>query len=165
MEIRQATKDDAQAIHDLHTRSVRALCSSVYSKGIIDGWLEGRNPEGYKGIANGEMYVIERDGQVAAWSHVRATGLVAIFVDPDHAGQGLGRRLMEHADRLVQSFGNRMTYIGATFNAVGFYEKFGFVETGRDVIQKGQVSVPMVHMTRKIDSQQSTEGDGLKPGP
>ncbi len=149
MEIRQATAEDAQAIHDLHTRSVRTICSGVYPSEIIDGWLEGRSPDGYTGIARGEMYLIEMDDQIAAWSHVRATGLVALFVDPDYTGQGLGRRLMEHADRLVQSFGNQITTIGATFNAVGFYEKFGFVETGRDTIQKGNVSVPMVHMMRE----------------
>jgi GNAT superfamily N-acetyltransferase len=95
------------------------------------------------------MYLIEKDGRIAAWSHVNSTKLIALFVDPDYTCQGLGRQLMEHADRLVQSFGNQITYVGATFNAVGFYEKFGFFETNRDVIQKGEIAVPMVHMMRK----------------
>ena len=68
--IRLAIADDALAIHNLHTRSVRGLCGGDYQQEIIDGWLEGRRPEGYKGIKKKEMYVYEEDGKISGWIHV-----------------------------------------------------------------------------------------------
>jgi hypothetical protein len=48
--IRLATKNDAKAFHDLHTKSVRGLCSKDYPPEVIDGWLAGRSPDGYKKV-------------------------------------------------------------------------------------------------------------------
>jgi hypothetical protein len=39
--IRIALPDDALAIHNLHTRSVRGLCMRDYSKEVIETWLLG----------------------------------------------------------------------------------------------------------------------------
>ena len=47
IKIRQALRDDAPAIHELHTRSVKELCKDPSSSGQISGWLNHRTPEGY----------------------------------------------------------------------------------------------------------------------
>ena len=77
--IRLARLGDALAIHNLHTRSVRQLCSVDYPKEVIDGWLEGRSPEGYRGIAKGEMYVFEENGAVVGFSHAKPGAIIALF--------------------------------------------------------------------------------------
>jgi len=40
--IRTTLPRDAQAIHNLHTRPVRGLCSHDYTTEVIDAWLAGR---------------------------------------------------------------------------------------------------------------------------
>ena len=69
--IRIALPDDALAIHNLHTRSVRGLCTRDYPKEVIEGWLLGRSPDGYKerGIAKKEIYVFEESGAIRGFSY------------------------------------------------------------------------------------------------
>jgi hypothetical protein len=55
---------------------------------VIDGWLAGRSPDGYKGLIKGEMYVFEKNGWILGFSHVRPTCIVALFVDPEHVRKG-----------------------------------------------------------------------------
>jgi hypothetical protein len=45
--IRPARADAAPRIHDLHTVSVRALCSDHYAAEVIDGWPANRAPAAY----------------------------------------------------------------------------------------------------------------------
>ncbi|MDH3529160.1 MAG: GNAT family N-acetyltransferase, partial [Acidobacteriota bacterium] len=117
MSIRLATKKDAQTIHDLHTESVTGLCN-LYSNEIIEGWLKGRTPDGYKGIDKNEMYVYEIAGRIVGFSHVVPGEIIAIFVSPDHAREGVGTKLLKHAIPLAKRGWDGPVKIKATLNAV-----------------------------------------------
>lgn len=146
--IRLALPDDAPAIHNLHTRSVRGLCSRDYPAEVIDGWLLGRSPEGYKmrGIAAREMYVFEAGGTILGFSHVMPAVLVALFVDSAHARQGVGRALFDHAVNLIRAGGQSPTPFEATLTALPFYLKMGCTEVRRSFVQKNHVKVETVLM-------------------
>jgi hypothetical protein len=63
--LRAARPEEAARIHELHTASVRALCSAHYSVEILDAWLEHRTAEAYvPRIASGALFVAERDGRI-----------------------------------------------------------------------------------------------------
>jgi methyltransferase (TIGR00027 family) len=144
--IRIALPDDALAIHNLHTRSVRGLCTRDYPEEVIEGWLEGRSPEGYRGIAKQEMYVFEENGVVCGFSHVVPNCIVALFVDPDHAKRGVGRALFEHAWALVRASGAAPAPFEATITALPFYLKMGCTEIRRSFVEKNHVKVETVLM-------------------
>jgi putative acetyltransferase len=144
--IRPATSHDALAIHQLHTRSVRGLCSADYPEEVIEGWLEGRSPEGYHGIAKQEMFVYEKGGEILGWSHVRPEMLVALFVDPKHTRQGIGRALFQHALQMIRSHTKKSIEFEATLTAVSFYERCGCTRLRTSTIQKNNVDVPTVWM-------------------
>jgi hypothetical protein len=38
--------------------------------------------------------------------------------------------------------------VESTLNAVGFHKRFGFAETGRSVVRRNQIEVPIVIMER-----------------
>lgn len=145
--IRLATAQDAENIHNLHTRSVRGLCAADYPKEVLDGWLRGRSPEGYKGIAKGEMHVYEKEGIILGWSHVRPDMLVALFVDPDHARRGVGRALFEHALRIIRQHTHERIEFEATVTAAPFYERCGCRRVGVSTIRKNDVEVTTMRMT------------------
>ena len=145
--IRSAAKEDALAIHNLHTRSVRALCSGHYSTEIIEGWLKGRTPEGYKGLQRNEMFVFEKNGKIAGFSHVIPGEIVAIFVDPVFDSQGIGRTLLEHAIPIAKKSHDGPVLLYATLNAQAFYEKFGFIEVEKKTIHRNDVDMPVASMT------------------
>lgn len=143
-EIRLATVQDAEAIHQLHTTSVRTLCACVYESDVIESWLKGRSPDGYGGIARGEMNVLECDGVIAGFSHVVPGEIVAIFVHPSYAGRGIGSKLLHHGVGLARSGENAPIKVEATLNAQAFYEKHGFVVTRHFLVQK--YNMPVVEM-------------------
>lgn len=157
--IRLATAQDALAIHELHTRSVRGLCSADYPKEVIDGWLEGRSPEGYKGITKHEMFVYERGGKMLGWSHVRPDMLVALFVDPEHSRQDIGRALFEHALQFIRRHMCKPIEFEATLTAVPFYERCGCTRLRTSTIRKNQVDVSTVWMALPEKSGQGFAGN------
>jgi hypothetical protein len=60
LSIRKAMRVDAPRLHELHTTSVRALCSGHYAPEVIDGWLLNRRPQGYLApIERGDIFVAE----------------------------------------------------------------------------------------------------------
>ena len=144
--IRIALPDDALAIHNLHTRSVRGICARDYPKEVIEGWLAGRTPAGYKGIAKKQMYVFEESGVICGFSHVVPISGVALFVDPDHARRGVGRALFEHALAFISASGAIPTPFEATLNALPFYLKMGCTEVRRSFVEKNHVKVETVLM-------------------
>ncbi len=142
--IRIALPDDALAIHNLHTRSVRGLCARDYAEDVIEAWLSGRSPEGYGGIAKKEMYVFEESGVICGFSHVIPSRGVALFVDPDHARRGVGRALFEHALALIRASGTIPVPFEATITALPFYLKMGCTEIRRSFVNKNHVKVETV---------------------
>jgi methyltransferase (TIGR00027 family) len=144
--IRIALPDDALAIHNLHTRSVRGLCTRDYPKEVIEAWLLGRSPEGYRGIAKKEMYVFEEGGAICGFSHVVPIYGVALFVDPDHTKRGVGRALFEHALALIRASGSVPVPFEATITALPFYLKMGCTEIRRSFVEKNHVKVETVLM-------------------
>ena len=144
--IRIALPDDALAIHNLHTRSVRGLCARHYPKEVIGRWLWGRSPAGYKGIAKKEMYVFEESGAIRGFSHVIPTCIVALFVDPDHTRRGVGRALFEHALALIRASGTIPPPFDATLTALPFYLKMGCTEVRRSFVEKNHAKIETVLM-------------------
>ncbi len=145
-EIRLATLEDAEAIHLLHTTSVRTLCRDTYAPEVIDGWLRNRSPGGYKGIEKDEMYVAERSGSVVGFSHVVPGEIVAIFVHPEHVRQGIGSALVHHAIAMATTPGDGPIRIDSTLNAQPFYEVLGFTKTGERTVRRNDVEFPIVAM-------------------
>lgn len=148
MTIRLASIDDAQAIHNLHTASVTRLCT-MYAAETIAGWLAGRTPEGYKGIAKNEMYVYEAQGKIIGFSHVVNRDIAALFVSPESAGKGVGSALMRHALHHIRQRCEGPISLESTLNAVPFYEKMGFKKTGDSLTYRNNVEIPTVLMEQK----------------
>lgn len=146
MQIRNAVEKDAVAIHNLHTRSVRKLCSADYPDEVIEAWLRGRSPEGYEGIAKREMYVYEDAGEIIGWSHVRPGMFAALFVDPQHARKGVGRALFEHVLSIARCGNDDPIEFEATLTGVPFYLKCGCSEIRRSSVKKNNVDMVTVKM-------------------
>ncbi len=147
MRLRTATESDAQAIHELHLRSARQLWPSRYDTAQIEGWIEGRAPEGYlDGIEAGEMFVAEENSRLAGFGHARPGTVAAIFVDPTAVGRGVGAALLEHAIAMARRRHSGSIRLAATLNAEGFYARFGFVPVERKSLEKNAILFPVVVM-------------------
>ena len=81
--------------------------------------------------------------------------IAALFLEPAHRGQGGGRRLVAHAQRL------RDGHLTVDVNeqnpaARGFYEALGFVVVGRSPLDDDGRPFPILHMRRPTASDPST---------
>lgn len=76
------------------------------------------------------------------------TKIEMLFVDPDHHGQGVGRRLIQHAERLK---GARLQVDVNEHNegAYAFYQRLGFVQTGRSELDGSGRPYPLIHLEKK----------------
>ena len=149
LNIRTAVAPDAEAFQRLHTDSVRTLCSDRYTPEQIEGWLRNRSPEGYlEGIERGEMFIAEIDGKAVGFGHAAPGRIWGVFVDPHFAGQGIGSKLLLRGVERASKAKSCSVELQATLNAVGFYQKFGFVEVEEQTIRRNGVDLPFILMKK-----------------
>jgi N-acetylglutamate synthase-like GNAT family acetyltransferase len=132
MDIRPARAEEADALSAL---AQRAKAHWGYDQAFLDACREELTYPGEL-VGAGGFFVVEDAGEVRgfyALAKVSPTAmeLDAVFVEPDHIGQGYGRALLDHAiaeagrhddiERLV---------IQADPHAADFYEAAGAVRIG-----------------------------------
>jgi putative acetyltransferase len=101
--IRQARPTDAERLHELHTASVRTLCSGYYTADIIDGWLLNRRPEGYlPPIKRGDLFVVDDHTEIVGFGEAALGVIVACYVDPSAVKRGVGSLIMEGASDIAR---------------------------------------------------------------
>jgi predicted N-acetyltransferase YhbS len=150
MRIRLASPSDAQAIHELYTRSVRWYWPSFYSDQQIAVRLSGRTPSGYlPAIERGRILVAEHGSRIVGLAHAELGIIEAVFVDPHTANLGVGSALLRRAMELAGGFPVRLT---STLNAVRFYKRHGFVVTRYSELRKDNVSMSVAIMELRGDA-------------
>jgi ribosomal protein S18 acetylase RimI-like enzyme len=128
IEIRPATTDDAEAVGDVWLASFSATYSFsvAHPDDDVRVWLRDVQ------IASGDAWVAVDDGRVVALMVVRpgtdetVGDLDQLYVDPARLGEGIGRRLLEHAKALSPS-GLELFTFQVNDRARRFYERNGFV--------------------------------------
>jgi putative acetyltransferase len=135
--IRPAVLDDRPAIRDLHAASIRRLCSKSYSPAQIERWAGFLSADRYTAVITDEQrrfVVAEMGGRIVGFGqfHPAAAEIEAVYVDPEHAGSGVGSALLRHLERLGRESSLRSLHLTATLNAVPFYEHHGFQVIGHE---------------------------------
>lgn len=87
---------------------------------------------------------VDANDQAVGFMAMTGTNMDALFIAPDFSGMGVGRLLVEHALRQQPVI---TTDVNAqNTQAVGFYERLGFVEIGRSSLDDRGRSYPLIHM-------------------
>ncbi len=77
--------------------------------------------------ANGEII-----GGLTAWTWAGLCGISMMWVHPDHRNDGWGAKILSAAEKEARRRScDRACVSSFTFQAPGFYEKYGYAETGR----------------------------------
>lgn len=164
-EFRAARREDAEAAFDVTKRAIAGLARGSCSPRQIDGWMGERTPSFYEElIAKGRTTVCLRDGAVVGFVDAEPGELTRLFILPEVAGIGLGRRLLEIGiDRARPAHGGSIK-VEATINAEAFYRKHGFVSRARGHFSYGLGGEPIeiVHMELQLPATSLGEG-GRRP--
>lgn len=141
--IRPSTPTDADALADIWRASVRAthdfLSAEHFSE--IEALVAGQY------LPQAPLWVIEVDGSPAGFMGLSGAHVDALFIDPRHRAQGLGRRMIDHAVAVA----GRLTVDVNEQNpqAVGFYERMGFRRFGRSPQDDAGRPYPLLHMRQE----------------
>jgi GNAT superfamily N-acetyltransferase len=127
--VRRAAPEDAELMWRLQVRAIRELCSSHYSRDEIRAWCALLEVERYeKPIRDDCCVVAEHGAAIVGAGHLDPNqGRVeALYVSPEHAGRGVGRKILHTLEDLAREAGHRWVRLSASLNAVRFYGKAGY---------------------------------------
>jgi ribosomal protein S18 acetylase RimI-like enzyme len=133
----------------INKASIGGLASATYSRTQIENWMGERTPAFYQElIAKGCMTVCLRNGVVVGFVDAAPGEVTRLFMLPEAAGLGLGRRLLEIGIAQARLGHSGPIKLEATINAEGFYQRHGFRSMGRGTFSHGVGGVPVeiVHM-------------------
>lgn len=142
--IRPATRDDVPAITDLVQRAYAPYVPRI-------GGRPGPMDDDYaQQVQAGHVEVLEADGTIrgvlVTFAHDDHLLIHNVAVDPDHHGQGIGSRLLDHAEAKASHEARLYTHVLMTENQER-YRKRGYVETHRAEDE----GLERVFMTKRLD--------------
>lgn len=171
---RTATLDDVPALTALIPRSARILQAPFYTPRQLDGAFGTIFGVDTQLIRDATYFVAVKDDQVVGcggWSkrqtayggdagkagsdplrdpRTEPAMIRAFFVDPDHARQGIGRRLMELSEAGALAAGFTTIETVATLAGEPLYRAFGYTEIARiDLTLSNGERLPVVRMRKR----------------
>ena len=154
--IRKARQEDKEAIWRVHGGAIRGTCASHYSREVIEIWAGRLRPEKYaEAIDKYDFFVAEEDGVVVGFGELgwEAGAIQGLYVSPDVAGRGVGRKLLRTLEERARAYGLKSLRLTSSLNAVPFYERAGFktVEELTETIGRG-VERASVRMFKELVS-------------
>jgi GNAT superfamily N-acetyltransferase len=131
IEIRPAIASDAAAISRVVIRTLRVTNARDYTPDIIDRLAATFSPQRFLAlIISRPVYVAIARGTIVGTANLDGAAPRAVFVDPDHQGQGIGAGLMAAIENLARIRAVPTLSLQSSVTAEGFYRKLGYVAVG-----------------------------------
>ena len=153
--VRPARAEDGAALADLHRAAILATSDDFYSAEERHSWASGLRADGYaRSMSDGELIEVaapkDTDMPIAFCGR-RETGVVGLYVHPDHQQRGIGTLLLKRAEAALAEQGARLLTVEASLPAARFYERHGYtpVETFSHKT-RGGLDLMSVRMTKTI---------------
>jgi putative acetyltransferase len=153
--VRQAVQADSEAIGCVYVSAIRELANTHYTAEQIEAWAGSRRPEySQQMIEAGRMYIAECDGEVAGYGiiELETKQVQAVYVSPHHARKGVGTAVLLALEQAAVLAGIDTLRLTASLNAVGFYQKAGYLEVARttQTLADGATRMPCVVMQKRL---------------
>ena len=140
VDIRPSTPADAARVVEIWNRAVDATHDFLtpQDRAAIGAEVEGFLP------AAPLVLAVDADDRPLGFMLVDGAHMEALFIDPDSRGQGVGRALVAYALASQPELTTDVNEQNA--QAVGFYERMGFVATGRSALDGQGRPYPLIHL-------------------
>lgn len=142
LSIRPGGAADIPAVVEIWRRSVTVTHHFLSALDII--MLE---PEVRSGMGAVELWIAREGDKPVGFMAMNGDMIEALFIDPDHAGKGLGSRFIRHARELRgREVPLRVDVNEDNPNAAAFYRAKGFVQVGRSDTDGAGRPWPLLHL-------------------
>jgi putative acetyltransferase len=132
--IRPAQPTELPGILAFQRAAIAAVDPRAYSAEERSAWARMPASGMHALLASGRYLVAEARGRLvggAGWEPLdepaQAAAVRAVFVHPDFHGRGLGACLVRAVEAAIAAAGRRRILVPAALNAVGFYQRLGYV--------------------------------------
>jgi len=135
--VRQATTTDNLDVVSVKRAAIRADGHDSYSADQVAAWAPDADElDDYENALGDDTYhvlVAEVDDEVVGFGvlNVETGALLALYIQPDHRGTGIGSRLLGQIETTAKFGGADTLELLASRNAVSFYADRGYERTDR----------------------------------
>ena len=140
--LRDFRESDLKPVQDLIFRTIDISYATVYPPRALD-FFKGFHADQdiLQRHRDGDVLVIEQDGQPIGTGAMLEGEILAVFVDPAQQQRGLGKRLMHELEARALAQGHQVSTLSVSLPSRRFYEDLGYElleERARD-LGEGQV--------------------------
>ncbi|MCX7545501.1 GNAT family N-acetyltransferase [Marinicella gelatinilytica] len=161
IEYRAARSKDAKDMITVQFKAVQSIPKDDYTKQILSAWSPKPNSERIQWLAA----FIKNDNVrcfVATNKKSKVLGVAiyliaeqcirSLYVDPKHAGIGIGTRLLNRIERFANKKAVDKLHLKASINSISFYKSMGYkkIEEAKQLLSNGS-SMDAVFMEKVIN--------------
>ncbi|MFL5322106.1 MAG: GNAT family N-acetyltransferase [Myxococcaceae bacterium] len=131
--IRDASPDDANAMHEVHAAAIAALEGTTYPRRTVRRWLSLLSPEDYVPQSSDDVLAVaEHQQRVVGFGemNLRKGELLSLYVHPGFARGGMGSKLLVHLEGKAREAGVARIEVLSSANAEQFYARRGYKVLG-----------------------------------
>lgn len=138
--LRESRPDDSTTLIDLWRRSVDATHHflSAEDRKAIDAEVCDFLPQ------TPVIVAVDESDKPYGFMLLNGSHLEALFIDPDVRGNGVGRQLLQYGLSRYKTLTTDVNMQNT--QAVGFYKRMGFTETGRTEVDSQGRPYPLIHL-------------------
>lgn len=150
LNIRKMTDDDCVAVTHIIHDNLRHVNSRDYPVEIISNMCRLFTPAYISEISKTRsVFVIVRETEIVGTASLDKDTIYTVFVDVQYHRSGIGRKLIQHVEKIALQSGVAQLKLPSSITGQGFYEKLGYKaikvieseEFGRDIIMLKELSV------------------------
>ena len=114
-------------------RAIRESAAGLYDSDALEAWARGASEDELRAkIATTAGFVAVVGGEVVGWASLDGSEVDQLYVDPDHGGMGVARRLYAAIETLARTHGAAQLTAVASLRAIPVFRRFGFAEVRRE---------------------------------
>jgi len=122
LSIRPAWTDDVEVLTTIRREAILTLATGKMGRSDARGWANSAGPNRVRrAIEVHQVWVAEIAAQPVGWVEFNGNRIEGLYVRPARAQQGVGSRLLAHAEAQIWSAGYRTVMLDASWNAEQFY--------------------------------------------
>ena len=144
---------DARRCAEIFRSSIEELAADDYDADQREAWAAAADDEAAFAARLADMLTLIAviDGAAAGFASLKDGDVIElVYVDPDFAGQGAGRALIDALTKLAAAHGAERVTAEASEGAKPLFERLGFKAQRRNLVRVGDEWLANTTMTKSL---------------